>query len=333
MSSFSFRDTGTRTRERFYVISHEYDGSELGRISDQDFERTLLPLQMKHAVLILDTCDSGQVIESRPASPVIGPVNTSGFAQLAYEKDIQILAASQAFQAAREIDVYGHGLLTEALVKEGLAEFKADRKPKDGTVTWFEWLDYARERVPQLEAGWRQTQKGVLRLRSGPLTQTPTLLFRQGSAAAETGWVRADPLTQADLSPRVPALLARYLGARPTILLFWLPNVESTVRMLENAQAVRDSDAYFDVIGVTAAVQLDIDYVHIQHALHVPLVRDPDGKIFQDLGVCTPGCVLPYLIAIDSGGRIVARVKGYRSRDTLTRIFTSILARNGEKKP
>jgi WD40 repeat protein len=328
-----FSGHGYSKGERFYVVTHEYDGRQRGLISDQDFERILLPLQMRNAVLVLDTCDSGQVVESRPASPVIGPVNQGGFAQLAYEKHIQILAASQAFQAALEIDSYGHGVLTQALVQEGLAEFKADRKPKDGLLTWFEWLDYASERVPQLEQGWAESQRGiVLPWRNGSLRQTPTILFREEEGMEVSGWLRGDPITQSG-SSTVPALLKKYIGTHPTILLFWVPNVASTIQMLENAEAVRDKNPFFDVIGVAIGPQGSIDEVHIEHDLHVPLVRDPDGKSFEDLGVCAPGCFLPYLIALDSDGYIVARVKGYRSRDTLTEILKSTFVKNGEKKP
>ncbi len=329
-----FSGHGYAKGERFYAVKHEYNEQQRGLLSDQDFERALLPLQMKSAVLILDTCDSGQVVESRPAIPVIGPVNRSGFAQLAYEKHIQILAASQAFGSALEIDAFGHGLLTEALIKEGLAEFKADRKPKDGFVTWFEWLDYARERVPQLYASWRESQgAGIARFGPSPTTQTPMLLFREDNEGTPSSWLRGDLVTQSDRDLVMPALIAGQLGPHPTILVFWIPSLGGTVQMLENAQAVRDLEPSFDVIGVTAGPQGSIDEIHIEHNLHVPIVRDPDGKSFEELGVCAPNCFLPYLIAINQAGQIVARVKGYRSRDTLTEIVKSTIANTGEKKP
>jgi hypothetical protein len=45
----------------------------------------------------------------------------------------------------------GHGLLTFALVEEGLKTPAADRAPKDGKVVAREWMDYAAMRVPELQ--------------------------------------------------------------------------------------------------------------------------------------------------------------------------------------
>jgi uncharacterized caspase-like protein len=83
--------------------------------------------------------------------PRQGPMNSQGLAQLAYEKGMYILAAAQGDQAALELSQYGHGLLTYALVEEGLNQGKADDDPKDGQILLREWLDYATIRVPQLQ--------------------------------------------------------------------------------------------------------------------------------------------------------------------------------------
>ena len=45
----------------------------------------------------------------------------------------------------------GHGLLTYALVEEGLKTAAADTAPKDGRVVAREWLDYSTLRAPQLQ--------------------------------------------------------------------------------------------------------------------------------------------------------------------------------------
>jgi CBS domain-containing protein len=45
----------------------------------------------------------------------------------------------------------GHGLLTYALVEEGLKSPAADVAPQDGEVLLREWLDYASRRVPQMQ--------------------------------------------------------------------------------------------------------------------------------------------------------------------------------------
>jgi uncharacterized caspase-like protein len=98
---------------------------------------------------VIDACNSGQALEAEEKRR--GPMNSKGLAQLAYEKGMYILAAAQSYQAALEADEFGHGLLTYALIEEGLKKAAADRAPKDGRVLLQEWLDYATERVPQLQ--------------------------------------------------------------------------------------------------------------------------------------------------------------------------------------
>jgi len=62
-----------------------------------------------------------------------------------------ILTAAQSFEAAQETAQLGHGLLTYALVEEGLKKSSADAEPKDGEVRVREWLDYATRRVPEMQ--------------------------------------------------------------------------------------------------------------------------------------------------------------------------------------
>ena len=54
-------------------------------------------------------------------------------------------------EAALELSQYGHGLLTYALVDEGLKQGKADDAPKDGQILLREWLDYTTVRLPELQ--------------------------------------------------------------------------------------------------------------------------------------------------------------------------------------
>jgi len=70
---------------------------------------------------------------------------------LAYEKGMYILAAAQGDEAALELSRYKHGLLTYALVEEGLKQGKADDAPKDGQILLREWLDYTTVRLPELQ--------------------------------------------------------------------------------------------------------------------------------------------------------------------------------------
>ena len=154
---------GTASGPRFYVIPHDlgYTGTRNDldeaavkavlehSVSDLELDQAFEGIDAGEIVLVIDACRSGQALQAD--DPRQGPMNSKGLAQLAYEKGMYILTASQGYQAALEASSYGHGLLTYALVEEGLKSSKADDEPKDGQITLREWLDYASQEVPQLE--------------------------------------------------------------------------------------------------------------------------------------------------------------------------------------
>jgi len=154
---------GTAAGDRFYLIPRDlgYKGARKAAaaaamntiishsISDQDLERSLEQVDAGRIVLVIDACNSGQALVSKEKRR--GPMNSKGLAQLAYEKGMYVLTAAQSFQAALEVAQLGHGLLTYALVDEGLKQGAADFSPKDGEIELREWLDFATERVPELE--------------------------------------------------------------------------------------------------------------------------------------------------------------------------------------
>jgi hypothetical protein len=72
-----------------------------------------------------------------------------------------ILTAAQSFQAALEAAQLGHGYLTYALVEEGLKTPVADTAPKDGLVIAREWLNFATERVPEMQEEKMSQGRGV----------------------------------------------------------------------------------------------------------------------------------------------------------------------------
>ena len=158
-----FAGHGTAQAQRFYLIPHDlgYTGertklTEQGlktmlahSISDIELETAVEGLDAGHLLLIIDACNSGQALETEEKRR--GPMNSKGLAQLAYEKGMYILTAAQSFQAALEAAQLGHGYLTYALVEEGLKTPVADAEPKDGVVIAREWLNFATERVPQMQ--------------------------------------------------------------------------------------------------------------------------------------------------------------------------------------
>src|SRR6185503_3395534 len=158
-----FAGHGTAQAQRFYLIPHDlgYTGertklTEQGlstmlahSISDVEIETAVEDLDAGHLLLIIDACNSGQALEAEEKRR--GPMNSKGLAQLAYEKGMYILTAAQSFQAALEAAQLGHGYLTYALVEEGLKTPVADTEPKDGVLIAREWLNFATERVPQMQ--------------------------------------------------------------------------------------------------------------------------------------------------------------------------------------
>jgi uncharacterized caspase-like protein len=158
-----FAGHGVTDGARFYMVPYDlgYAGRResldagalktiaLHSLSDQELERSFEDVDAGHLLLVIDACHSGQALEA--AEKRQGPINSKGLAQLAYEKGMYILTAAQSYQAAIETERLGAGLLTYALVDMGLESGAADYGPKDGTILLREWLDFAAERVPELQ--------------------------------------------------------------------------------------------------------------------------------------------------------------------------------------
>jgi hypothetical protein len=168
-----FAGHGTAQAQRFYLIPHDLgytgDRTKLTQsglqeilshsISDLELEEMVEGLDAGHLLLIIDACNSGQALEAEEKRR--GPMNSKGLAQLAYEKGMYILTAAQSYQAALEAAQLGHGLLTYALVEEGLKTAKADTEPKDGIIIAREWLDFATDRVPLMQEEKMKQARGV----------------------------------------------------------------------------------------------------------------------------------------------------------------------------
>lgn len=116
-------------------------------ISSAELTRWLRPVDGGDMALVIDACHSGAAVgaDFKP-----GPMGSRGLGQLAFDKGMLVLAATQADNVALEAEELEHGYLSYALVQEGLLGGRADFKPKDGRITAGEWLGYAAQRVPQL---------------------------------------------------------------------------------------------------------------------------------------------------------------------------------------
>ncbi len=162
-----FAGHGLAKNERFYMIPYDYTGVRTdiddpalpkmleSSLSDEELESLVENIDVGQFLVVIDACDSGKAIETQETRQ--GPMNSKGLAQLAYDKGIYILTASQGSQSATENKDLGHGYLTYALI-EGLKSTVAD-KDHDGNVVVREWLDYASELVPQIDKSKRDASQ------------------------------------------------------------------------------------------------------------------------------------------------------------------------------
>ncbi len=200
-----FAGHGTAQGQRFYLLPHDlgYAGERTGldaaglqtilehSISDEELERAVEGIEADKLLMVIDACNSGQALEAEEQRR--GPMNSKGLAQLAYEKGMYILTAAQSYQAAQEASQLGHGLLTYALVEEGLKQAAADSDPRDGEVGVREWFDYASTRVPNMQIEKMKQARNVginlsfleggerLPALERRVTQTPRVFYRRES--------------------------------------------------------------------------------------------------------------------------------------------------------
>lgn len=153
-------------------------------ISSAELTDWLREVDAGEMALIIDACHSAASVAADGFKP--GPMGDPGLGQLAYDKGIRILAATQADDVAQESEDLGggHGLLTYVLVDRGLADPRAGGVPRDanGGVRIDALLNYVVAKVPALAetlqappawetAGW----KPMLAPRDPPPAEPPRL--------------------------------------------------------------------------------------------------------------------------------------------------------------
>ena len=113
-------------------------------ISSNDLSLWLRDVDAGELVMILDACHSGAA-PGEDFKP--GPMGSRGLGQLAYDKGMRILAATQADNVAQGSGQSAHGLLTTALISYGIEKGEA---AKSRRVTMRDWLEYGVKEVPVL---------------------------------------------------------------------------------------------------------------------------------------------------------------------------------------
>jgi uncharacterized caspase-like protein len=164
----------TDQRGQFYLMPYDLglsaDAADIRQhaISSEELSAWLRPLDAGKLVMIVDTYHNAATVKSKKFKP--GPMGSRGLGQLAFDKGMRILAASQRDQYALETEKTQQGLLSYALVREGLKANAADFKPKDTRIHLSEWLSYAAERVPGLYQDYRD---GKLKARAATPLDEP----------------------------------------------------------------------------------------------------------------------------------------------------------------
>ena len=152
-------------------------------VSTNDLARWLRDVDAGDWIMVVDACNSAATVagtgDFRP-----GPMGSRGLGQLAYDKRMRVLAASQVESDAYEFRELGHGILTYSLVLKGLREGAADQAPKDGLLKATEWLKYAEDQVPKL---FKELRAGSSHLAAeAPDEVRGEVIFLNGSQRVET---------------------------------------------------------------------------------------------------------------------------------------------------
>ncbi|MEM8919302.1 MAG: caspase family protein [Pseudomonadota bacterium] len=151
----------TDRKGEFYLVtslaswSEEYGAPEPdGLVSSRELANWMTDIDAGTMTLIIDACHSAASVENGSFKP--GPLGDPGLGQLAFDKGVRILTATQADDVALEDANLKQGLLTYVLAAEGLGESggKADLDA-DRQIELTEWLNYAVQRLPTLQVDAR----------------------------------------------------------------------------------------------------------------------------------------------------------------------------------
>ncbi len=116
--------------------------------TSSDLERSLRDVDAQGIFLVIDACNSAASIAQGNFKP--GPMGSKGLGQLAYDKAMMVITATQTEDVAMESQALEHGMLTYALVNEGIESGRADQLPADQSLWMRELFEYGQNRVPSL---------------------------------------------------------------------------------------------------------------------------------------------------------------------------------------
>lgn len=123
-------------------------------ISSDELSLWIRDLDSEEFTMIVDACHAEAAVTGQEFKA--GPMGSRGLGQLAYDKGMRVLAATRAESAAMEVGrtrdgaIIEGGLLTYALLNNGIAKQMADYRPQNKEITVGEWLNFAVSDVPRL---------------------------------------------------------------------------------------------------------------------------------------------------------------------------------------
>lgn len=170
----------------FYINPHDIDNTSIKTIVDtsigeDELEQILLNIDTQYIALIIDACHSGLMLE--PVEWRLGPMNSRGLAQLAWEKGIEIITACQGFETAMELEKLGHGILTYVLL-----EYFDDVPRFDGkNLLINDWFDFTARAVPIL---FKTKEENGKTLKNEKSIQIPRVFHRRFDAQ---DWIISGP--------------------------------------------------------------------------------------------------------------------------------------------
>ncbi|MBK6426127.1 MAG: hypothetical protein IPF82_08010 [Blastocatellia bacterium] len=211
-------DTGPHARSRIAALgggrleelpdaTRRSIGDTLSRcISSDELSLWLRDVDAGNMTMIIDACQSAAPT-GKGFKP--GPIGSRRLGQLAFDKRMTTLAATQADTVALEVAKLEHGLMTYILLNEGIEAGLADFSPRDSTIFLGELLRYAVERVPALH----------LEIASGRISTTgktrPRIMVRGLVRDRDRGL----GLAPSGRSLQKPALFDFSAGASDTLLM------------------------------------------------------------------------------------------------------------------
>lgn len=152
----------------FYLLPYDIGANTirlnagvLGRtISSDELSLWMREITAAEMIMIIDACHSAAAVQGNGFKP--GPMGSRGLGQLAYDKDMKILSATQADNVALELGSLGQGLLSYTLLQDGIIRSLADAD-KNKQLLAAEWLAYAARRVPELYQEAREGKRSDFR--------------------------------------------------------------------------------------------------------------------------------------------------------------------------